>query len=136
MTMGYINPLLKLPAAQKILLLPDSPEKRLLEQLLRELRDEADALAEKNWLRRKPPMAAYWRACATYCIHTARAFGRMTRAMEHAVALATGKALPADLPRLPAPVKSEIEQVTNEPHERGLAIDNVGKLLTTKETTP
>ena len=106
--MGYINPLLKLPAAQKIMLLPDSPEKRLLEQLLRELRDEADALAEKSRLKKKGPLASYWRACATYCIHTARVFGRMTRTMEHAVALATGKAMPTKAAPLVTPAAHEI----------------------------
>lgn len=74
--MGYINPLLKLPAAQKLLALPDSPEKRLVEQLFRELRADADQLAEKSWRQRKGPMAAYWRAVATYAIHAARALSK------------------------------------------------------------
>jgi hypothetical protein len=69
--MGYMNPLLKLPAAQRILALPDSPEKRLLEQLLREMRADALVTAEKSWRKRKGPMAAYWLAVATYCRHIA-----------------------------------------------------------------
>ena len=69
--MGYLNPLLKLPAARAILARPDSPEKRLLEQLLRELRADADREAENAWKRRKGPMAAYWRAVATYARHVA-----------------------------------------------------------------
>lgn len=71
--MGYINPLLKLPAAQKLLALPPSPEKAAIEQLLRELRDQADELAELNWRRRKGPIASYWRSVATYTLHIARA---------------------------------------------------------------
>lgn len=93
--MAYINPLLKLPAARKIAALPPSPEKLLLVQLLRELRDDANELAEKSWAARKAPMAAYWRACATYCTHFSRVFGRVTEAMARALALATGKALPS-----------------------------------------
>ncbi len=45
--MGYINPLLKLPAAAG-LIAASEPERR-----------------------RKGPMAAYWRAVATYARHTA-----------------------------------------------------------------
>lgn len=56
--MGYFNPLLRLPSAQKILALPDSPQKRLLEQLLRELRADADRVAEESWRRRKGIMGA------------------------------------------------------------------------------
>lgn len=74
--MGYVNPLLQLPAARKILALPDSPEKRLLEQLLRELRLDANTEAENAWRRRKGPMAAYWRAVATYARHLAHTFRR------------------------------------------------------------
>lgn len=72
--MGYINPLLQLPSARKILALPDTPEKRLLEQLLRELREAANIEAENAWKRRKGPMAAYWRAVATYARHVAHLF--------------------------------------------------------------
>lgn len=69
--MGYLNPLLKLPAAQQLLALPPSPEKALIEQLFREIRGEADKLAEQSWRKRKGPMAAYWRAVATYARHVA-----------------------------------------------------------------
>lgn len=68
--MGYENPLLKLPAAQKVLALP--PEQRApLEALMRELRADADKLAEESWRKRKGPMAAYWRAVSTYARHVA-----------------------------------------------------------------
>jgi hypothetical protein len=70
--MGYINPLLRLSAAQQLLDLP--PEQRAaLASLLRELRADADRQAEHAWRKRKGPMAAYWRAVATYARHTAHA---------------------------------------------------------------
>lgn len=75
--MGYANPLLKLPAAQKLMALP--PDQRaLMEQLLRELRADADRQAEQSWKKRKGPMAAYWRAVATYARHVAHALSRGT----------------------------------------------------------
>jgi hypothetical protein len=77
--MGYMNPLLKLPAAQKILALPDSPEKRLLEQLLREMRADALVTAEKSWRKRKGLIGAYWLAVATYCRHIAILLSRRRR---------------------------------------------------------
>lgn len=76
--MGYFNPLLRLPSARKILALPDSPAKQLLEQLLRELRSEADAEAEHAWAKRKGPIAAYFRAVSTYARHCAHALSRAT----------------------------------------------------------
>lgn len=70
--MGYINPLLELPAGRSLRTLP--PEQRApLVRLLREMRKQANAEAEKAWDRRKAPMAAYWRAVATYARHTAHA---------------------------------------------------------------
>lgn len=73
--MGYVNPLLKLPAAQKLMTLP-AEQRRELEQLLRELRADADLQAEQSWRKRKGPMAAYWRAVATYARHVAHALSR------------------------------------------------------------
>jgi hypothetical protein len=73
--MGYVNPLLKLPAAQKLLELP-ADQRAVIEQLLRELRADADRLAEQSWKKRKGPMAAYWRAVATYARHLAHALSR------------------------------------------------------------
>lgn len=73
--MGYENPLLKLPAAQRLLALP--PEQReVIEALMRELRADADRLAEQSWKKRKGPMAAYWRAVATYARHVAHALSK------------------------------------------------------------
>ncbi|WP_313317776.1 hypothetical protein [Pseudomonas sp.] len=73
--MGYINPLLKLPAGQALLELPPEDRARI-EAVMRELRAQADAEAENSWIRRKGPMAAYWRAVSTYARHLAHALSR------------------------------------------------------------
>lgn len=73
--MGYLNPLLKLPASQKILALP-AEHRAHFESLFRELRDEANQEAEKAWKRRKGPMAVYWRAVSTYARHAAHALSK------------------------------------------------------------
>lgn len=70
--MGYLNPLLKLPAGRALLALPKADRERI-EAVMRELRDQANAEAENAWKRRKGPMAAYWRAVATYARHIAHA---------------------------------------------------------------
>lgn len=68
--MGYLNPLLKLPAAQAILNLP-AEQRAPLEALLRDLRTQANDEAERAWRRRKGPMAAYYRAVSSYSRHIA-----------------------------------------------------------------
>ncbi len=73
--MGYINPLLELPAGRALQALPVE-QRAALEMLLRQLRAQADAEAEKAWRRRKGPMASYWRGVATYARHTAHALRR------------------------------------------------------------
>jgi hypothetical protein len=73
--MGYLNPLLKLPAGRALLALPRE-QREPLEAVLRELRAQADVEAENAWRRRKGPMAAYWRAVATYARHTAHALSK------------------------------------------------------------
>lgn len=70
--MGYVNPLFKLPAGRKLLDLPVD-QRRAIEAVMRELRDQANAEAENAWKRRKGPMAAYWRAVSTYARHVAHA---------------------------------------------------------------
>jgi hypothetical protein len=75
--MGYINPLLKLPAGRALLDLP-AEQRAPLEAVLRELRAQADAEAERSWKKRKGPMAAYWRAVATYARHAAHALSKAT----------------------------------------------------------
>ncbi|WP_233584984.1 hypothetical protein [Aquabacterium soli] len=73
--MGYINPLLRLDAVQQLLELP-AEQRGAIAALLRELRVDADRQAENAWKKRKGPMAAYWRAVATYARHTAHALHR------------------------------------------------------------
>ena len=70
--MGYLNPLLKLPAGRALLELPKADRERI-EAVMRELRDQANTEAEKSWAKRKGPMAAYWRAVSTYARHLAHA---------------------------------------------------------------
>lgn len=70
--MGYISPLLDLPAGRALLALP-AEQRAPLEAVLRELREQANEEAERSWKRRKAPMVAYWRAVSTYARHTAHA---------------------------------------------------------------
>lgn len=68
--MGYINPLLKLPAG-KALISMEPEQRKAVAAICRDLRHQANEEAEKAWTRRKGPMAAYWRAVATYARHLA-----------------------------------------------------------------
>jgi hypothetical protein len=68
--MGYLNPLLRLSAAQQILELP-AEQRGALAGLLRDLRADADRQAKTAWQRRNGPMASYWRAVAICARHTA-----------------------------------------------------------------
>lgn len=43
---------------------------------MRELRDQANKEADTAWKRRKGPIAAYWRAVATYARHIAHALSK------------------------------------------------------------
>ena len=72
------NPVLLLPAVQALRHL--DPETRIaLQLLLQEIRDEARLRADKSWHARKPPVAAYWAACAVYAGHIARSIGPAPR---------------------------------------------------------
>lgn len=73
--MGYINPLLKLPAGRALLSLPAN-ERAHIEAVMRELRAQANQEAESAWRRKKGPMAAYWRAVSTYARHVAHALSK------------------------------------------------------------
>lgn len=73
--MGYLNPLLKLPAGRALLALPQADRERI-EAVMRELREQANSEAEKSWKKRKGPMAAYWRTVATYARHIAHALSK------------------------------------------------------------
>ena len=79
--MGYLNPLLHLPAGRKLLALPDA-HRGAIEDVMRELREQANTEAENAWRRRKGPMAAYWRAVATYARHVAHALSKGSTAPE------------------------------------------------------
>jgi hypothetical protein len=68
--MGYLNPLLGLPAARRLLAL-SAHERSAVAAVLMDLRLEANALAESSWRRKKGPMAAYYRAVSTYARHLA-----------------------------------------------------------------
>ena len=69
---------LKLPAGKALLALPKSDRSRI-SSVMRDLRSEANAEAEKAWARRKGPMAAYWRAVSTYARHVANALDQDTQ---------------------------------------------------------
>jgi hypothetical protein len=73
--MGYKNPLLNLPAGKALLALPRADRDRIA-TVMKDLREQADREAEKSWKKRKGPMAAYWRAVATYARHTRHALTR------------------------------------------------------------
>lgn len=81
--MGYINPLLRLPAGRALLDLPAEDRQRI-EAVMRDLRDQANAEAETAWRRRKGPMAAYWRAVATYARHVAHCLRHGTEVNDQA----------------------------------------------------
>lgn len=65
------NPLLKLPAAAALAVLPEV-DRRRLRGLLDEIRREARARGDVLWSRRKFREAAFWRACSVYAGHAAR----------------------------------------------------------------
>ncbi|HEX5016553.1 MAG TPA: hypothetical protein VFX15_03085 [Actinomycetes bacterium] len=66
------NPVLGLPAAAALTEL-DEPSRAALRAVLLDIRADARAKAEDSWRRSKGPMAAYWKATATYAGHIARA---------------------------------------------------------------
>lgn len=66
------NPILKLAAAEKIQKLP-APVRQVLRDLFMELRRDAQTKADECWRKHKAPMAVYWKACAVYSGHIARA---------------------------------------------------------------
>ncbi|WP_262030778.1 hypothetical protein [Microvirga sp. Mcv34] len=73
------NPVLALPAFKALHSLPE-PAKIAVAGLLDNLSKDAEAKAQASWLKRKGPMAAYWRACAVYAKHIARAIRKSCRA--------------------------------------------------------
>ena len=65
------NPVLALPAAQRLLAM--SPEVRAdLTELFGDLAADARARAQESWRKNKGPMAAYWKAVGAYAGHIRR----------------------------------------------------------------
>jgi hypothetical protein len=69
------NPLVSLPAMQRMRLLPP-PMREELCRLLRDIQADARVRAEKCWRTHKAPMAVYWKAVGVYAGHLARAIAR------------------------------------------------------------
>jgi hypothetical protein len=65
------NPVLALPAAQRILE-ADQSVRQLLRSILLDIRDDARQRAAECWRRHKAPMAVYWKAVSVYANHIAR----------------------------------------------------------------
>jgi hypothetical protein len=72
------NPILALPATQKILDLPYE-SRRLMGALLRDLSAEARAKGEECWGNGKAMMGAYWRVVAVYAKHLAHVINPRNR---------------------------------------------------------
>ena len=68
------NPILTLPAVARLRAL-DPETRRVLQDILIELQQDARLRAEASWRSRKPPLASYWAACGVYAGHIARAIG-------------------------------------------------------------
>jgi hypothetical protein len=62
------NPILALPAAQRLAEL-DPATRAALCDLLRDLAQDAADRAQKSWRQSKAPMAAYWKAVSIYAKH-------------------------------------------------------------------
>ena len=68
------NPILGLPSVAYLRAL-DPAARHALQAVLLDIQRDARQRAEKSWLSRKPPVAAYWAACGVYAGHIARAIG-------------------------------------------------------------
>lgn len=66
------NPVLALPATAALLALP-ADARAALAAVLVDLAADAQVRADVSWRKHKAPMAAYWKACAVYARHIARA---------------------------------------------------------------
>lgn len=65
------NPILALPAAQRLIALPKPIRDHLVEVLI-EMQRDARERAETSWRTHKAPMALYWKAVGVYAGHIAR----------------------------------------------------------------
>lgn len=70
--MSYTNPILALPAMERVATLPVEARSALA-AILRDLGDDCAQRAEKSWTQNKAPMAAYWKSAGVYARHIARA---------------------------------------------------------------
>ncbi|MGY5812034.1 hypothetical protein ACXHXG_30580 [Rhizobium sp. LEGMi198b] len=66
-----INPVLRLPAAQRLAALPDDVRAEVA-AIFKELSADARERAQSSWKRNKGPMAAYWKAVGAYATHIYR----------------------------------------------------------------
>lgn len=66
------NPILALPAMERIRALPPEAREALM-AVLCDIHVDAAERAEHAWRTRKAPLAAYWRACSVYAGHIRRA---------------------------------------------------------------
>jgi hypothetical protein len=105
---GYVNPLLALPAAKKLLLL-SAKERAATAAVFTELRHQANDLAEASWKRKKGPMAAYYRAVSTYARHVAHVLRRGLAEESEGTSEATGRVLLSDL----AAARRQVELLIN-----------------------
>ncbi len=65
------NPLLALASVRDLQKLP-AESRAALRALLKDLRIDAKAKAERSWRSSKAPQACYWKAVSVYAGHTAR----------------------------------------------------------------
>lgn len=70
-TAQIANPLLTLPAAQRVCDLPEDSRQALRDVLL-DLRRQAAEKAQREWKRNKGMTAAYWKAVSIYAGHAAK----------------------------------------------------------------
>ena len=66
------NPVLSLPAAQRLQELPIE-SRQVVADILRDLSMDARTRAQKSWRQNKGPMAVYWKAVGAYATHLYRA---------------------------------------------------------------
>ncbi|TIM24746.1 MAG: hypothetical protein E5Y74_00685 [Mesorhizobium sp.] len=66
------NPVLSLPAAQRLQTLPVE-SRQVVADILRDLSIDARARAQRSWRQNKGPMAVYWKAVGAYATHLYRA---------------------------------------------------------------
>ena len=66
------NPGLGLPSVVRLQRLPRG-QRKLLSELLLDIRRDALRRADESWRKHKAPMAAYWKAVGVYAGHISRA---------------------------------------------------------------